>query len=41
MGIESSYSIEKVLEADDVHLYCESSLCLDMTSTFEAAKKEE
>jgi len=40
-GTELSYSTVKELEAEDVHLCWMSSLCLEITSTLEATKKEE
>ena len=41
MSTESSSSTVKIFDADDVHLCCLSSLCLEMTSTFEATKNDE
>lgn len=38
---ELSYSTLKVLEAEEIHLYWLSSLCFEITSTFEATKNEE
>jgi hypothetical protein len=38
---ESSAYTVNTLDAEEIHLYCESSLCLEITSTFDATRKEE